>query len=235
MPRISRPELGALLDLRIGMIPESNQNRSGRKISPRFITIHNTSNANPGADAAAHTRFVTRTGFYTLASGRRNFVSWHFTVDDKEVVKHLPVNERAIHAGSGNGKSVAIEICMHQGIDQGAADLRAQRLVAVLMHDLKIPADHVKPHRHWTGKACPTLLLDDFDSFVDGARRIHESIDADPAPETDGGALLSQAEISAALDPRPEMDSEAEAAPEDDPTDAHDLIAQEVNKAVHAE
>jgi N-acetylmuramoyl-L-alanine amidase CwlA len=41
--------------------------------------------------------------FYTLPSGKKNWVSWHFTVDDVEAVQHLPITERAIHAGAGNG------------------------------------------------------------------------------------------------------------------------------------
>lgn len=234
MPYNSYPALDASLDLRVALIPETKPNRSGRKISPRFITVHNTANRGRGADADAHARFVTQTGFYTLQSGKKNFVSWHFTVDDKEVVKHLPVDERAIHAGRGNGQSIAIEICMHKGIDQAAADARAQRLIAALMHNLNIPADHVKPHKHWTGKACPALLLNGFDDFVAGARRIRKDINASGAPERAEGALVSEAEISAARDPQPQMHAETTELAEDDPADAHDMIAAQVNEMVQA-
>lgn len=76
------------------------------------------------------------------------------------VVKHLPTDEQAYHAGSdANRKSLAIEICMHQGIDQKQANLRAARLAAALLYDLKLTIDQVVTHRSWTGKKCPTLLV----------------------------------------------------------------------------
>ncbi len=40
----SRKKLGESLNLEIDLIPESNSNRSGIRITPRFITIHNTDN-----------------------------------------------------------------------------------------------------------------------------------------------------------------------------------------------
>lgn len=173
---MSRRELGASLNLKVELIDSDKPNRSGRTISPDYITVHNTSNANAGANADAHSRFVRNKGFYTLASGKKNNVSWHYTVDDTQVIKHLPVNERAIHAGRGNGVSIAIEICMHAEIDQAAANLRASRLIAVLMHDLHIDKANVKPHKFWTGKNCPTLLLHEFDGFCSSCDNICQSL-----------------------------------------------------------
>lgn len=49
---------------------------------------------------------------------------------------------------------------MNQGIDQNAAFLRAARLVAALLHDLKLKDDAIVTHQSWTSKACPQLLLD---------------------------------------------------------------------------
>ena len=86
--------------------------------------------------------------------------------------------------GEAMASAIAIEICMHADNDQYACDLRAQRLVAVLMHDLKIPASHVVPHKHWTNKNCPTLLLDNFSAFVAGAEAIRAAImEVDPTLE----------------------------------------------------
>lgn len=161
---MTRQDFGKQLALEINLVPEGKKNRSGTPIVPQFITIHNTDNKNKGADAQAHGKFVTETGYYVI-NGKRSYVSWHYTVDDKRVVKHLPVNEKALHAGSaeGNMNSIGIEICMNRGINQDVAFLRAARLCAALLFDLAAlnkDVNHVVPHKHWSGKNCPVLLLD---------------------------------------------------------------------------
>ncbi len=166
-PPMTRAELGQSLGLEIDLIPRGRPNRPGTRISPRFLTLHNTGNANRGADARAHARFVTTTGHYRLASGTRRWVSWHYTVDDLRVIKHLPIGEMAWHAGrAGNRSSIGIETCMHAGIDQAAADDRLARLAAVLCHDLGLGIDAIRSHKDWTGKACPVLLLPRWDEVL---------------------------------------------------------------------
>ncbi|WP_353475339.1 N-acetylmuramoyl-L-alanine amidase [Salipiger sp. H15] len=164
---MNRQQMGESLNLKIKMIPVGQKNRPGTRIAATSITLHNTSNTGAGADAAAHARFVTETGFYTLASGRKNWVSWHYTVDDKECYKHLPINEKAWHAGPANASSIGIETCMNAGIDQAAADDRLARLVAVLRFDLGLRRSDIKSHRDWTGKNCPILLLPKWDRLMD--------------------------------------------------------------------
>ena len=39
-------------------IPPTHSNRPGTRLRPTHITIHNTDNTNPGADARAHARYV---------------------------------------------------------------------------------------------------------------------------------------------------------------------------------
>lgn len=173
---VSRKKLGESLNLEIDLIPESNSNRPNTKITPSFITIHNTDNSGRGADARAHARYVKGQD----AQNRK--VSWHYTVDDKRSIKHLPVNEKGWHAGSGEGnkKSVGIEICMNEGIDQEAANDRAATLTAILMYDLNIPLSNVVTHKHWTGKNCPRLLLNDWDRFKQQVKDIYNSIEPQP-------------------------------------------------------
>lgn len=172
---MDRRELGALLNLSEELIAAGRPNRPGTRIKPSFVTLHNTSNANAGADASAHSRFVRNTGFYML-KGKQNWVSWHYTVDDGRVIKHLPPNEKAFHAGPANSVSVGIEVCMNQGIDRQAADLRAARLAAVLLFDFGLTASALRTHKSWTGKACPTLLLGHWSSFVSQVEQIRASI-----------------------------------------------------------
>ena len=153
------------LNLKKEFIPVGKTNRSGKKITVTSITVHNTSNASKGANAAAHSKFVCNTGHYML-NGKKNWVSWHFTVDDVQAIQHLPINERAIHAGPGNASSLGIEVCMHAGIDQAAANLRAARLVAKLLNDLDLPNTAVRTHKSWTNKNCPQLLLPQWEAFL---------------------------------------------------------------------
>ena len=61
-----------------------------------------------------------------------------FTVDDKEIYQHLPLNENAWHAGdgaegTGNRESIAIEIAVNEDGDYNKAVENARKLAAYLM------------------------------------------------------------------------------------------------------
>lgn len=158
------------LNFREEFILPSKKNRPGTIITPEFITLHNTSNRSSGADASAHSKFVRNKGYY-MHNGKKNWVSWHFTVDDDEVIQHLPTNEKGWHAGPGNSKSIGIETCMHKQIDQDAADERLAQLVAILLVDLGLDLDKVVSHKYWTNKNCPILLLEKWNELI---KRIDE-------------------------------------------------------------
>ena len=66
-------------------IPPGRRNRPGYKLEPRYITVHDTANTQTGADARAHANY--------LKSAPNLEASWHFTVDDKIIYNHLPLNE----------------------------------------------------------------------------------------------------------------------------------------------
>lgn len=155
-------EAFARLKVQIDQLPAGVSNRPGTRIRATHITIHNTGNADAGADALMHAQYLKG------PDARARQVSWHFTVDDTRCIKHLPTNEKAWHAGPGNNTSVAIEICEHAGIDKTAAIERASLLTAVLMQALAIPSERVVPHQFWTGKDCPHVVLREaggFDAF----------------------------------------------------------------------
>jgi hypothetical protein len=137
----------------VDLIPAGNSNRPGTRIDPTHVTIHNTGNSNRGADAAMHARYIRS------ADARARQVSWHFTVDDHSVYKHLPSNERAWHARAGNGVSIGIEVCENEGIDENAAVERAALLTALMMVAYGIPAEKVVSHQSWTEKDCPRVIL----------------------------------------------------------------------------
>ena len=132
------------------IIPAGRPNRPGRKVELQKITIHNTANTAKTADAKAHSKYLINTN---------DKKSWHFTCDDKSIFQHLPTNEIGYHAKSGNSKTLGIEICQNEGIDQSAADDNAAMLTAKLLDKHNLNLDDVVTHKYWTGKICPRLLL----------------------------------------------------------------------------
>lgn len=173
---VSRPDIGKKLNLTIDIIPKNRSNRPERNIAPKYLTIHNTGNNNYGADALAHGRFI---------KNPETRVSWHYTVDDRCCIKHLPIDEMGYHAGTqqGNNTSIGIEICMNQGINQSAANERAATLAAILMYDLNLSINQVVPHYYWGEKNCPQLLLENgkpgqiWQKFLEQIQAIYETIE----------------------------------------------------------
>lgn len=144
-------------------IPKSNGNRPQNYMKPLYITVHNTANTSKGADAASHANFVKRPN---------TAVSWHYTVDENCIYQHLPLNENGWHAGDGRGtgnmKSIGIEICENSDGNFEKAVENAQWLIRQLMQDQGIPLANVVPHKRWSGKQCPRKLLNRWDSFKAG-------------------------------------------------------------------
>jgi N-acetylmuramoyl-L-alanine amidase CwlA len=164
-------------------IPVGNSNRPGRKLTPTFITIHNTDNDSKGANAAAHAKYQKG------ADARKRKVSWHFTVDDKSVYQSLPINEIGWHAGkaAGNNSSIGIEICMNSDLDVPAAYKRAALLTAVLafQNKIKVPSQIVQ-HNHWSGKNCPRILRakpNGWKDFLDQVKQLRDDLTDVPAAQ----------------------------------------------------
>lgn len=142
----------------VELIAKGRKNRPGTPLKPLSITIHNTDNPNPGAGAKAHSKFIRETGYYML-NGKQHWISWHYVVDDKFIVQNIPVSEQAWHAGPGNASSIGIEICMNAGMNVEAAYRNAAALVATMVTDLGLTASDIVTHQSWTGKNCPSVLL----------------------------------------------------------------------------
>ena len=148
------------MNIRQDFLPTSASNRPGTRITATHITQHETANTNKGANAEMHSRYIKG------ADARSRSVSWHFTVDDTEIIQHLPVNEMGWHAGSqGNRQSVGIELCVNSDGNYEKAKANAVWLVQRLMNQLNIPLSRVVSHKHWTGKNCPAQLLNQWSTF----------------------------------------------------------------------
>ncbi|MEC1896613.1 N-acetylmuramoyl-L-alanine amidase [Bacillus velezensis] len=163
-------------------IPVGHNNRPGYAMDPAYITVHNTANTAKGASAAMHARYEKNPETPT---------SWHFTVDEKEIYQHLPLNENGWHAGdgnrgTGNRKSIGIEICENSDGDFEKAVANAQWLIKKLIKEQGISLANVVPHKHWSGKQCPRKLLDRWDSFKAGISGASSS-----SPETKPGATYT--------------------------------------------
>ena len=165
---MNRAELGKSLNLQEILIPEDNENRSGRKLSPTQIAVHNTDNTSRGADALAHSKHLIN----NAGDSGYGPTSWHYTVDDTRVVKHLPLNERGIHAyASGNGVSIGIEMCMNSDGNWKQTVDRTTRLLAVLCHDFGWSISAISQHNHYprangTRKNCPSRIRSGYDGIT---------------------------------------------------------------------
>ena len=131
-------------------------------MTPTRIVIHNTANDASAADEIAYMH------------GNNKEVSFHFAVDDKEIVQGIDLNRNAWHAGDGNGKGnregIAIEICYSKSGGerwQKAIDNAAQ-FIAELLKTRNWGIDKVTKHQDYSGKHCPHRILDEYgwDNFI---------------------------------------------------------------------
>ena len=122
--------------------------------TPTRIVVHNTAN-----DASANNEIK-----YMITNS--NETSFHFAVDDKEVVQGIPLNRNAWHAGDGHGKGnmqgIAIEICYSKsGGDRFIkAEQNAAKFIAGLLKERGWGIDKVTKHQDYSGKYCPHRTLD---------------------------------------------------------------------------
>lgn len=160
------------LNLYQDFVPKGTHGRRViRPMTPRYITIHSTQNWT--ADAAKHSLALKRGALRSpkrKGGNRIGYLIWHFTVDDRRAIQHMPTNEQGEHAdfdGPGNRYSIGIEMCEQRGSNLQATMDRTAKLTATLMVKNNIPLRNVVPHYHWPRKGkrppnknCPHFLLD---------------------------------------------------------------------------
>ena len=124
-------------------------------MTPEFIVVHNTAN---DASAANEVKYMI---------SNNNQVSFHFAVDDKEVVQGLPLDRNAWACGDGangkgNRKGIQIEICYSKngGIRFENAEKNAAKFIAQLLKERGWGVDNVKKHQDFSNKYCPHRTLD---------------------------------------------------------------------------
>ena len=124
-------------------------------MTPEFVVVHNTAN-----DASAQNEVK-----YMISNN--NQVSFHFAVDDKEIVQGLPLDRNAWACGDGangkgNRKGIQIEICYSKsgGARFENAEKNAAKFIAQLLKERGWGVDKVKKHQDFSNKYCPHRTLD---------------------------------------------------------------------------
>ena len=123
-------------------------------MTAEFIVVHNTAN-----DATAENEVA-----YMIRN--KNQVSFHYAVDDQEVVQGVPITRNTWHAGDGNGegnrKGISIEICYSKsgGTRFDQAEKNAAHFIATLLRERQWGIEKVKKHQDFRNKYCPHRTLD---------------------------------------------------------------------------
>ena len=125
------------------------------EMNPEFIVVHNTAN-----DASANNEIE-------YMKNNNNKTSFHYAVDDVEIVQGIPENRNAWHSGDGgegqgNRKGIAIEICYSEsgGERFDKAEENAAEFIASKLKEKGWGIDKVKKHQDFSNKYCPHRTLD---------------------------------------------------------------------------
>lgn len=130
-------------------------------MKPVGVTIHETDNEASAVNEIAYMQRNT------------NRVSFHYAVDNKDIIQGLPLDRNGWHAGDGtNGKgnrtTLAIEICGNYrrsgSVGQPTAwyyDARknAEMLTGYLLWKYNWTDKNIHTHYDWIGKNCPRVIL----------------------------------------------------------------------------
>ncbi len=147
------------------LLPQDSPRRID-KMTPTYITIHETSLGTDTKDTKGGTMYGEKHYEEVLNNPNERNVAYHFLVEanynePSRVYQFLPTNVVCYHAGSpeGNYHSIGIERLVNSDTNMWRAIYVQARLSAELMKEYNIPLSHVVPHKFWSGKECPGRLL----------------------------------------------------------------------------
>ncbi len=185
------------------MLPEFFAIRPGEPMEPHpedvtqynpynvyWVVIHDTANTQVGGGALAHANYL----WNATVNKTELWVSWHFSIDDRELYQHLPETERGFHAGDGsslplhgttylgggNRNGIGIETGVNQDADVYRTWQRTAKLVADLLTKYNLPRENMQYHNDFSGKDCPRTmrnagLIPLFEEFVDIEYQVSEN------------------------------------------------------------
>lgn len=148
------------MNIRKNLLPDSLKSwKFPYDMKPEFIVVHNTAN---DASADNEVKYMHK----SKAQGGVQ-TSYHYAVDDKEVVQAIEEKYNGWHAGDGsngkgNRKGIAIEICYSKsGGDRFTkAEENAVELIVDILKRYGWGIDKVKKHQDFMNKYCPHRTLD---------------------------------------------------------------------------
>lgn len=150
------------------LVPESKYGiKCPYQMKPEGVTVHNTGGRASAADEMNYMR------------NNNLEKSFHFCVDENEIIQGLPLDRNGWHAGDGNGsgnrKTIGIEIARSTHEDESIfskSEENAAELVANLCKQYGWGVDKIYTHQHWSGKRCPHKTLDrGWDRFLNIVRK----------------------------------------------------------------
>ena len=122
--------------------------------TPTRVVIHNTANDAPAVNEISYMRYNDLE------------ISFHYAVDDVNIVQGIPESRNAWASGDGHGKGnmegIHIEICYSKsgGKKFDKAEQNAAEFTASLLKKYGWGIDKVTKHRDYDGKYCPHRTLD---------------------------------------------------------------------------
>lgn len=169
-------------------LPISDNCRCGYKMTPKWIVIHETGNTDKGANATAHSSYLKN-----VTKAKTPYVSWHFTVDDKQIIQHIPEDEVTWNAGDWNtnrenggcARGISIELCINSDGDFNKTMANAYELVAYLMKKWNLGANVggiVRQHWEFSKKNCPQNIraMGIWQQFLNNCQAQLEKLNAPP-------------------------------------------------------
>ena len=137
------------------IVPQNKYNiKCPYSMTPTRIVVHNTAN---DATARNEINYMTQNDYE---------ISFHYAVDDNEIVQGIEENRSAWHAGDGNGQGnregIAIEICYSKsgGEKFNKAEKNTVLLIVDILNRYNWDIDRVTKHQDYSGKYCPHRTLD---------------------------------------------------------------------------
>lgn len=138
------------------LIPTTKHSKKAPyNMNPNCYVVHNTAN---DATASNEVAFMTRNNSAT---------SFHYAIDNNEIIHAIPENRNAFHAGDGskgrgNRNGIGIEICYSKsgGKRFTDAEILASKFIAMKLKERGWGIDKVKKHQDFSGKYCPHRTLD---------------------------------------------------------------------------
>lgn len=172
-------------------IPEGAKNRPGlRKRPAQWIAVHETDNTARGANAQSYADYLGSPAAAALPT------SWHYTVDDTQIIQSVPDEEMAFHCGTrcgfGSANATALSVCLCVNFDGRFIETmrRAAALVAGLLSVHRLPLTALRQACDFSGGNAPKRLRES-GGWADFVDMVEDAMDAECWAQRDYDALIA--------------------------------------------